>query len=304
MTLPAVGFHSREDSDLGFSPKSDGSSRCCSPITFITAGLDYSYDEEEHESSSCCSPSRKLKQVIEMAETKISEILTVYEDEIRKTRKSFIEIQRSLRAATKRKHVAQHERAGGRDEVPDAFAAATEAAVEGPRERILFSDPLGHMIKSIILHMSHSLLTMLTWYTKNASSPYPKTADLDALEKETGLSRKQISHWFTNHRKRMKRMREEQPSDDDDDGDEEGGQEERGDGEEIDDAEENMKKEKKKKKTKRQKNSALSSGNTDDTDLDMIEDLLNALLCRASSPRAKNVLLRSQPNNNAGGRGI
>uniref|UniRef100_A0A7S3Z5P9 Homeobox domain-containing protein n=1 Tax=Lotharella globosa TaxID=91324 RepID=A0A7S3Z5P9_9EUKA len=45
------------------------------------------------------------------------------------------------------------------------------------------------------------------WFEKNIVSPYPSDEQRDMLVQSTGLSAKQIHHWFTNRRKRDHKWR-------------------------------------------------------------------------------------------------
>ncbi|TDZ54018.1 Homeobox protein 4 [Colletotrichum trifolii] len=49
---------------------------------------------------------------------------------------------------------------------------------------------------------SKSLRFLKTWLTNNNDHPYPTTADMEMLERQTGLSRQQITNWLANTRRR------------------------------------------------------------------------------------------------------
>jgi len=48
---------------------------------------------------------------------------------------------------------------------------------------------------------------LLNWFHENVRHPYPTEEDMERFVKHTELTKRQISHWFTNHRKRVKRQR-------------------------------------------------------------------------------------------------
>ncbi|KAF9870922.1 homeobox and c2h2 transcription factor [Colletotrichum karsti] len=49
---------------------------------------------------------------------------------------------------------------------------------------------------------SKSLRLLKTWLSNNMHHPYPSTADMELLERQTGLSRQQITNWLANTRRR------------------------------------------------------------------------------------------------------
>lgn len=51
---------------------------------------------------------------------------------------------------------------------------------------------------------STSVKVLRSWFMKHVEQPYPKSGDIEALQRETGLSKQQIVNWFSNARRRMK----------------------------------------------------------------------------------------------------
>ncbi|KAF6824814.1 homeobox and c2h2 transcription factor [Colletotrichum musicola] len=51
---------------------------------------------------------------------------------------------------------------------------------------------------------SKSLRILKMWLSNNSQHPYPTTLDMELLERQTGLSKQQISNWLSNTRRRSK----------------------------------------------------------------------------------------------------
>lgn len=51
---------------------------------------------------------------------------------------------------------------------------------------------------------SGSIKVLKSWFWKHSQHPYPTARDMEIIERQTGLSKPQITNWFANARRRMK----------------------------------------------------------------------------------------------------
>ncbi|RSL47369.1 hypothetical protein CEP54_013429 [Fusarium duplospermum] len=59
---------------------------------------------------------------------------------------------------------------------------------------------------------SESIRVLKSWLATNIQKPYPGPADIEALQRQTGLNRQQITTWLANARRRLKNQPERPPT--------------------------------------------------------------------------------------------